>query len=188
MPQGFFLWLQTSHLNSSASTSLQVTSKKNSYVLCVVNVHKEFLTVASYIRDLVIGILMQEWRTQEKREEAVETPQVVLVILVFHKQFHSNFKTNPFRLVQGSLRCASVSHLSHGDDRQYSFFVSIFQSAFQGVFFLLWCMYTKTNALLNPEVLKIKCRAIPQVVFFTHKQLYLVMEDSRQECIWKEGC
>lgn len=67
--------------------------------------------------------------------------------------------------------------------RQYSFFVSIFQSAFQGMFFLLWCIYTKTNALLNPEVLKIKCRAIPQVIFFTHKQLYLVMEDSRQECI-----
>lgn len=113
----------------------------------------------------------------------METPQVVLVILVFHKQFHSNFKTNPFQLVQGSLCCASVTHLSHADDRQYSFFASIFQSAFQGMFFLVWCMYTKTNALLNPEVLKIKCLAIPQVVFFTHKQLYLVMEESRQECI-----
>lgn len=79
----------------------------------------------------------------------------------------------PWWMVQSSLGCASVSHFLH---TQCSFFtVSIYHC-------LPVLVYVgRDNARLNLATLKIKCHASLQVVFFTSKQLYLVMEESRQK-------
>jgi len=97
-------------------------------------------------------------------------PQVVLN-QVIPQSFHDGLQMDDG--LQSSLGCASVSHLSH---MQCSFFtVSIYHC-------LPVLVYVgRDNAWLNLATLKIKCRAILQVVFFTSKQLYLVMEESRQK-------